>query len=548
MATTTATPALVESDAPSELPGRYTLLEVEQLRVNPRNYRDDAAAMPGIVENLEADGVRGMLAPVIVTSLGDDLYELVDGEQRYRSAIEARQTHIQAIVRDDLAHSHREQTIAMLRSVHRKDPTAAQQARGIQQLALDGMTDEEIADRTGFSPDQVKAGRSVDALDEVTAAKAHAGKLDFTQFAVVAEFADDPQTAQSLIDAAAISPFEFSRKEREIRNEHAGRKARDARRDELSAAGVTLLDSRPPYGSAAETLSSLCHDGKSIDATEHRSCPGHAVYVTHNGSELRESAYCTQWRTHGHTGWNSTSRKTGPMTQEQKAERRTIIENNKAMEAANTVRREFVAGLFGGKTAPKGATRLIAETLIGSGHVLSTWINHGRERLDDFLHPGKPRRTGTPHVPARSSDARCTIIALAAVAAAHEQQITRTSWRSPDRLTARWLEFLTANGYHPGAVEQIIIDAAKAPTRSQPALPNAPDPAHPDGSDPIDSADPLSSRADEDQQAEAPEEGGNGIEPDDTGDDPVAELDALVANIGTRTDHTDERAVDHPAA
>ena len=42
------------------------------------------------------------------------------------------------------------------------------------------------------------------------------------------------------------------------------------------------------------------------------------------------------------------------MTEEQKAERKTLIENNKAMLSAQVVRREFVTGLLAKKQPPKG--------------------------------------------------------------------------------------------------------------------------------------------------------------------------------------------------
>jgi ParB family chromosome partitioning protein len=42
------------------------------------------------------------------------------------------------------------------------------------------------------------------------------------------------------------------------------------------------------------------------------------------------------------------------MTEEQKAERKTLIENNKLMQSATVVRREFVKTLLAKMQAPKG--------------------------------------------------------------------------------------------------------------------------------------------------------------------------------------------------
>ena len=159
------------------------------------------------------------------------------------------------------------------------------------------------------------------------------------------------------------------------------------------------------------------------------------------------------------------------MSEAEKQERRLVIANNAAMDAANTVRRKFVANLLAGTTPPKGADRFITEMLANGGHVLAIWISGGRPMLDDLLSPGRKKRTGASLVPARASSGRYTVVSLACVAAALESQITRTSWRRPDRFTAAWLEFLTANGFQPGAVERLITDARadEKRTRTSPA-------------------------------------------------------------------------------
>lgn len=444
------------------LPGDYELLPIKQIRPNPDNVRDDAQALPGIVGNLQQDGVRGLLAPVIVTPLDDDTYLIIDGEQRYWSAVEAEQEYLPAIVRDDLA-GNREQIISMLRQVHRKDPTAAQQARGIQQLALDGMSDEEIARSTGYHPEQVKAGRCVAALDKHTAERTHALGLDFTQAAALAEFTDEPDTIGTLLEEAEDGgPFAFARAVEQARSARNARETEAARRAELTAAGVTLLPEHPGYHDAK--VKEICDlrdaEGQHISAEDHSACPGHAVllYLAYD-HRLTERTYCTDWRKHGHTQYSySTTTRSGPMTEQEKAERRRIIENNKLMEAANTVRREWLTNLLAGKTPPKGTNKLIAEMLADSGYTLSTWINGGRKMLDYLLSPGKTKRAGTSRVPARVSDARYTVISLAAIAAANESAITRSSWRAPDPAVAKWLQWCITNGFQIGKVEQLIID------------------------------------------------------------------------------------------
>ncbi|MBQ1052481.1 ParB N-terminal domain-containing protein [Micromonospora sp. C51] len=457
------------TDIAPELPGRHTLLRLDTIKPNPSNVRDDAQALPGITENLREDGVKGLLSPVIVIPQDDGRYLLIDGEQRYWSAADAGQEYIAAIIRDDLA-DNREQIISMLRQVHRKDPTAVQQARGIQQLALDGMNDDDIARRTGYTPQQVSAGRRVATLNSATVARTHELGLDFTQAAALAEFADDTDIVGSLLEEAEEGPFAFARAVELARSARAAADAEANRRAELTTAGVTLLDDFPRYDDPKIKGIRELRDsqGDRLDIEGHAVCPGHAVLLYRSQDHLKEYAYCTDFRTYGHGQPHYAATTVNrAMTEQQKAERRLVIANNKAMDAANTVRREWLANLLAAKTPPKGTHKLIAETLAGSCDILATWIRGGRKMLDDLLAPGRSRKAGTNRVPSRVSESRYTVISLAAIVAANESAITRASWRAPDPAVAAWLQWCVTNGFQVGKVEQLIIDgvANRAPSQ-----------------------------------------------------------------------------------
>jgi hypothetical protein len=55
-----------------------------------------------------------------------------------------------------------------------------------------------------------------------------------------------------------------------------------------------------------------------------------------------------------YSGYGASAANKGPMTEEQKAERKTLIENNKLMQSATVVRRDFVKALLTKKQPPKG--------------------------------------------------------------------------------------------------------------------------------------------------------------------------------------------------
>ena len=455
-----------DDDVP-ELPGDYKALRVKRILPNPKNVRTNAQALPGIVQNLEEDGIRGLLAPLIVIPYGTHRnkprYLAVDGEQRYWSAVDAKQKYVQAIIREDLA-GNVEQIVSMLRQIHRTDPTAQQLAQGVEQLALYGLDDDEIDRRTGYDIERVKAARAVAKLTGPVSQRAQQSGLDLTQQAMLSEFADTPDTVDQLLEEAEDGPFSFARAVEEVRATRARHAIVEQRRTELTDAGVTLLADRPDYTDPnVKPVHSLrTEDGKHISDDDHVACPGHAVavYFPSYSTTLVELTYCTDWKGNGHTVYSSTGTpvRSGPMTEAEKAERRTVIENNRAMEAANTVRRKWVADLLAGTAEPKGSKKLIAQELAESGYLLGTWVSGGRKMLDDLLNPGKTKRPGTKRVPARGSEIRYTMIALASVVAAHESAITRTTWRGENESTARYLQWCTLNGYEPGKVEQLIID------------------------------------------------------------------------------------------
>jgi hypothetical protein len=74
------------------------------------------------------------------------------------------------------------------------------------------------------------------------------------------------------------------------------------------------------------------------------------------------------------------------MTEEQKAERKTLIANNRDMESATKVRREFVKTLLSRKAAPKGHPRRPVPAVlpaVGYGHPSHTGGAHAHGRTHD---------------------------------------------------------------------------------------------------------------------------------------------------------------------
>ena len=131
----------------------FAELPVGAITPNPRQPRQvfDEEAMAELVLSVTE---VGLLQPVVVRPVGEDRYELVMGERRWRATQEAGLDVIPAIVRetgdDDLLRD------ALLENLHRAQLNPLEEAAAYQQLLDDfGCTHEELAGRLGRSRPQV---------------------------------------------------------------------------------------------------------------------------------------------------------------------------------------------------------------------------------------------------------------------------------------------------------------------------------------------------------------------------------------------------------
>ena len=132
---------------------RFAEVPVESIRPNPRQPRDvfDDEAMAELVHSVKE---IGLLQPVVIRPVGDDRYELVMGERRWRATKEAGLATIPAIVRDTQDNAMLRD--ALLENLHRSDLNPLEEAAAYQQLLDDfGCTHDELAVRIGRSRPQI---------------------------------------------------------------------------------------------------------------------------------------------------------------------------------------------------------------------------------------------------------------------------------------------------------------------------------------------------------------------------------------------------------
>ena len=137
------TERLQDSDAIlRELP----ISEIVANTYQPRSHFDEEALV-SLSASIRSVGV---LQPILVRELGEDSYELIAGERRWRAAKRAGLQTIPAIVRTAEDEGSLEQ--ALVENLHREDLGALEEAAAYQQLIEEfKLTQEQVATRVGKS-------------------------------------------------------------------------------------------------------------------------------------------------------------------------------------------------------------------------------------------------------------------------------------------------------------------------------------------------------------------------------------------------------------
>lgn len=120
---------LFGDDEMDELAEKLLSLDLIDLPASqPRRYFDERA-MQSLVESIKADGI---LQPLLVRPLGDNRYELIAGERRYRSAREIGLKEVPVTIRE--LTEQQALHIALVENLQREDLNPVEETEGILQL------------------------------------------------------------------------------------------------------------------------------------------------------------------------------------------------------------------------------------------------------------------------------------------------------------------------------------------------------------------------------------------------------------------------------
>lgn len=462
--------------------GARYLVNPEYLQAG-ENVRRDLRAGKGFLETVRAHGVVKDI-DVYVTLTG---LVVLDGHRRLDAALalHLESVPVRVVRVDDEAERIASQLMVNDEAEH---CNSAERADAIQQLVLLGVPAQDLR-RRGIRGEEVAAARAVaSAPQAVRQAAVERPQIDLVGLGHLAELAtdaveDSPVVAKAVADAIE-RPEQVEHIVARARAEAEEERLLADKRAELEAQGIRAIEDAKEWSlyDKGQRLDSLVDDhGEVLTEATHSSCPGHAavVYpaVTWEGDQrkvtgTRVAFWCDDWRAHGHRNrWarNTSGATSGPMEEEQRKARAEKIRRNKAMDAANGVRRQWIQDrlLTSGTRLPAVAWRsrlpLYLFPVLRWTHmsVSSTALEKGRERLACDL---PSLRAVLPAAPA--AEVALLTFALAAM----EGSIERDTWSDTRGVSAMMtrlhLRFLEQLGYTLSDIEasycQDVEDATDA--------------------------------------------------------------------------------------
>ena len=111
--------------------GQLTMLARDVLQAGkyqPRSHMDETAL------NELADSIKeqGLMQPIIVRSIGNERYEIIAGERRYRAAGIAGLTEVPVLIKE--VDDKNALSLALIENIQREDLNAIEEAQGLQRL------------------------------------------------------------------------------------------------------------------------------------------------------------------------------------------------------------------------------------------------------------------------------------------------------------------------------------------------------------------------------------------------------------------------------
>ncbi len=467
------------------------------VQVNPNEVRVETNVRTRVV--LGAAFVRtikrhGVLLPVLGYFDEHGTIVIRDGQRRILGAIQAERPTVPAYLVPHRDENRLRIIQQMLANAHRESLTDSEEAAALHELTLEGLTPTMIAKELAVKPARVKAAVAVAQSEAATKAVARY-EVTFDQALVLAEFEDDAEASKSLRRAAEHGEGDFAHEAQRQRDRKAERQEVEAIVADYTGRGYQQIawpsyDDKDtvPFGELTFV------DGTALTEDNYLGGNGHRFAVRNSWRGVDVGHFVTEWRKWGLKRRKADGTANTPWTDEQKAERRTLIANNKAWASAEVVRREWLARFLSRKTAPKNALAFLADTLIRNGGYLNKALSEHHPLAGELLGVAK-REWGKPDplaVLIEQNPTRTTTVLLAIAIAAHEAATSKSTWRYHDRDDVAYFTALSEWGYRLSDVEGIVlgIEPEAEPEAEPEDVEPTPEPVAPD-TDEAQDAEPV---------------------------------------------------------
>lgn len=301
---------------------RVEQIPVDALHEHPDNPRGVVGNVDELAESIRANGI---LEPLIVAraaawqKVDDRLpfldtasdYVVIAGHRRKAAAVQAGADAVPCLVRDDLVGVDAE--VAMLvENLQREGLTPLQEAQGFRRLEDQGKSQREIARLVGCNQSNVSKRLGLlklpDHVQARIAKKGPDGKpaedaIDVADAVALTKVADAPP---SVINGILKRPSwkSLDTAVEEAVEQRDRDRARQARVEQLRAAGITNIVAYPQYGfyrgdKPPTPLEYLEDDGVDVSEHEHFACHAVAVGYSYSNTDLRVVPVCTNPIAHG---------------------------------------------------------------------------------------------------------------------------------------------------------------------------------------------------------------------------------------------------------
>tara|TARA_B110000259_G_C13935206_1_gene370544 strand:- start:120 stop:1028 length:909 start_codon:yes stop_codon:yes gene_type:complete len=146
-ASTDVTSTLGVAKASSAVVGNIAMLKISKIKANPFNPRIEFDK-EGLTELASSIKELGIIQPLTVRKLGNDKYQIISGERRYRASQVAGLTEVPAYIR--IANDQAMLEMALVENIQRRDLNPMEIAFSYKRLVDEcDLTQEELADRVG---------------------------------------------------------------------------------------------------------------------------------------------------------------------------------------------------------------------------------------------------------------------------------------------------------------------------------------------------------------------------------------------------------------